>query len=760
MLSTIRRQNAAVDADLIQSVSVRLTEVFKTRAKHINLTNLGLVSLPDKIEEWVNQPTLLVPSYSPVLGQDPEEQNENSQRRQNTRVHKIRSLDLSENALTFLPAWSMTCYFPLTVSLRQLDLSHNQFSELPDEFSNLKHLQELNLSFNAFEYFPPSVLTLAHLRFLNMSHNSLVFLPSNIAYLHKAEEIDISHNALMNLPIEMRGMKKLKRLVFLPNQLLDSEIEHMRTWLEERRDAGNLLADAESNQQDDDEEEKERRPVVSIQEPESLPQESASESSQSQNEESSAQQKPGGTQRKRKEPRYPTWRIRGPVSIDHGSNETPELPNAAPDEATQAENSTESPPRSPDHQPHTPKIQQPPRINVLMEVLESERKYVSFLNIMYNHFYVPLVLPAEAGLAKEIIPRQIALGLFPSDLQSIIHFNSNLLASLEERYSSVLQATGTASLAEYDKVMIGELFLTFAPFFKMYVSYLSGFEKSLSRLQETRKTLPEFEAFLVTKRLEKACMGLELRDYLIMPVQRVARYPLLLGTLIQCTPESHPDLVFLRKALEKMSENAKYQNAKIAEANNAAKVGEIARKLQMDDLVKPFRKFIREGDCTVTRQKANKNKTTQCHVYLFTDSILVKDETTGIMVKKEILLFNLSGGFISGGGSLSFTVTLEGVILDFQVENEDQKQQWVEAISEAITQESKRNKTIPLDMNKVQSQPQQSPQVSSSRGNKLSLRKALDDVMGGNKKKSEEKDKKKKKKKKKHIESGVDPNDL
>ena len=60
----------------------------------------------------------------------------------------------------------------------------------------------------------------------------------------------------------------------------------------------------------------------------------------------------------------------------------------------------------------------------------------------------------------------------------------------------------------------------------------------------------EFRAFVRACEHQEACHGLDLRAYLIQPVQRVPRYRLLLIELLKHTRESHPDWADLNAALE------------------------------------------------------------------------------------------------------------------------------------------------------------------------------------------------------------------
>src|SRR5690606_32971493 len=113
--------------------------------------------------------------------------------------------------------------------------------------------------------------------------------------------------------------------------------------------------------------------------------------------------------------------------------------------------------------------------------------------------------------------------------------------------------------------------------------------------------------------------GLDLDALLIMPVQRIPRYKLLLGSLLDVTEKTHRDYAQLCKAAEKIGECALYQDKKIAETNGKMRVFELAKKLGCEDLVVPHRRLIREGRYKINgRRKPHK-------VYLFNDIMLFRE---------------------------------------------------------------------------------------------------------------------------------------
>ena len=69
---------------------------------------------------------------------------------------------------------------------------------------------------------------------------------------------------------------------------------------------------------------------------------------------------------------------------------------------------------------------------------------------------------------------------------------------------------------------------------------LKGSDKEKHRYLEVCKTHPDAK-------------GLDIRSFLIQPVQRVPRYRMLLEDLLKVTEEGHPDEAPLKDALEKVS---------------------------------------------------------------------------------------------------------------------------------------------------------------------------------------------------------------
>lgn len=120
------------------------------------------------------------------------------------------------------------------------------------------------------------------------------------------------------------------------------------------------------------------------------------------------------------------------------------------------------------------------RAAALRELLESEKKYIEFLNIIWSVYYEPLLNP-HAEQRACLIPLEVAHKLLPSEFNTIRTLNNNLLKTLVGRLEPLDDnKIATAS--------VGDVFMKLAPFFKNYVSYNTSFGNCVDSISKLRKT--------------------------------------------------------------------------------------------------------------------------------------------------------------------------------------------------------------------------------------------------------------------------------
>ena len=78
---------------------------------------------------------------------------------------------------------------------------------------------------------------------------------------------------------------------------------------------------------------------------------------------------------------------------------------------------------------------------------------------------------------------------------------------------------------------------------------------------------------------EPECRGLDILAFIVKPVQRLCKYPLLLRELIKYTPKEHSDYANLLHAMDKMESLVALVNKSSREAANVQKLTEIENSL-------------------------------------------------------------------------------------------------------------------------------------------------------------------------------------
>merc|ERR1712000_563880 len=121
-----------------------------------------------------------------------------------------------------------------------------------------------------------------------------------------------------------------------------------------------------------------------------------------------------------------------------------------------------------------------------------------------------------------------------------IFSNVDVILNLSQSILSKLDAKTDESAAS----SIAKTFIEMAPFLKCYVDYANKFNRALETVAFCRKD----ERFVNWLETSEKLLQVNLRELLIMPVQRLPRYVMLMETLTERTPEDNPDRVLLTTA--------------------------------------------------------------------------------------------------------------------------------------------------------------------------------------------------------------------
>lgn len=128
-------------------------------------------------------------------------------------LSKATRLQISEN-LTHFP----TEIYDLADTLEVLDLSHNQLSELPEDFARLSKLKVLFLSNNQFKQVPAVLSQCDNLEMIGFKANQIVTVPDGALPL-STRWLILTENKIEALPQSMGDLRQLQKLMLAGNVL-------------------------------------------------------------------------------------------------------------------------------------------------------------------------------------------------------------------------------------------------------------------------------------------------------------------------------------------------------------------------------------------------------------------------------------------------------------------------------------------------------------------------------------------------------------
>ncbi|XP_054616881.1 rho guanine nucleotide exchange factor TIAM2-like isoform X2 [Dunckerocampus dactyliophorus] len=189
---------------------------------------------------------------------------------------------------------------------------------------------------------------------------------------------------------------------------------------------------------------------------------------------------------------------------------------------------------------------------VLEELVDTEKSYVKDLVCLFEVYLTPL--QNETFLSKDEMAALLGI------LAEMLDFQRVFLQTLEEKITSSPDFCQLDSPEQVKKVLLslGASFLHYAEHFKLYSSFCANHiqvQKVLERAQTDRT----FKQFLDARNPSKQHSS-SLDSFLIKPVQRVLKYPLLLRELIGLTRPDSAEHVRLTEALQAMEEVACHMN--------------------------------------------------------------------------------------------------------------------------------------------------------------------------------------------------------
>ncbi|CAN2387581.1 positive regulation of caveolin-mediated endocytosis [Pristimantis euphronides] len=252
------------------------------------------------------------------------------------------------------------------------------------------------------------------------------------------------------------------------------------------------------------------------------------------------------------------------------------------------------------------------RQGYIHELIVTEENYVNDLQLVTETFQKPL-LESELLTEKEV-------AMIFVNWKELIMCNIKLLKALRVRKKM--------SGEKMPVKMIGDILTAQLPHMQPYIRFCSCQLNGAALIQQKTDEVPEFKEFVKRLAMDPRCKGMPLSSFILKPMQRVTRYPLIIKNIIENTPENHPDHSHLKHALEKAEELCSQVNEGVREKENSDRLEWIQAHVQCEGLSEQLvfnsvtnclgpRKFLHSGKL----YKAKSNK--ELYGFLFNDFLLL-----------------------------------------------------------------------------------------------------------------------------------------
>ena len=159
------------------------------------------------------------------------------------------------------------------------------------------------------------------------------------------------------------------------------------------------------------------------------------------------------------------------------------------------------------------------RIKVVQEILDTEKTYCEHLSDCINHYLRPMKNSMDEG-SMDYVSIQQWKEIF-STIEIIYNMHQLFLYDLEESMKSNIN-----QIKEFEgEARIGDVFVRLIDCLRLYKSYISDYDKSISSLSDCLEN-QKFQDFIDHQ--HDTYQTLSLSSILITPIQRIPRYSLLL----------------------------------------------------------------------------------------------------------------------------------------------------------------------------------------------------------------------------------------
>ncbi|KAJ8970097.1 hypothetical protein NQ314_001387 [Rhamnusium bicolor] len=253
------------------------------------------------------------------------------------------------------------------------------------------------------------------------------------------------------------------------------------------------------------------------------------------------------------------------------------------------------------------------------EIITSEASYLNSLNVLHDHF---------ASNIRKYVNKEEWEILF-GEVIAVRTCSERLLQELEKCWQDNILLYGICDIVQKEA----------EENFYVYIQYCENQILLGDTLKQIMKK-PGFTDFLKELESSPSCQFLTLYSFLMLPMQRITRWPLLVDAVLKRLSQSDPEylvcqyaLSSLNKIVNQCNEAARRKEREI-ELQNIFRNLEFAKDIVPVNIVLPNRWLVRSGAVTNIQPKNDDSKMTfgkrfnkvQLYLYLFNDLFLVTKE--------------------------------------------------------------------------------------------------------------------------------------
>ncbi|XP_069891978.1 rho guanine nucleotide exchange factor 26-like isoform X2 [Dipodomys merriami] len=253
------------------------------------------------------------------------------------------------------------------------------------------------------------------------------------------------------------------------------------------------------------------------------------------------------------------------------------------------------------------------RQEAIFEVISSEHSYLLSLEILIRMF-------KNSKELSDTMTKTERHHLF-SNISDVCEASRKFFTELEARHQNSIIIDDISDIVEKHTAS------TFDP----YVKYCTNEVYQQRTLQRLLATNPSFKEVLSRIESHEDCRNLPMISFLILPMQRVTRLPLLMDTICQKTPKDSPKYEVCKRALKEVSKLVRLCNEGARKMERTEMMYTINSQLEFK--IKPFplvsssRWLVKRGELTAyvedTVLFSRRTSRQQVYFFLFNDVLII-----------------------------------------------------------------------------------------------------------------------------------------